>query len=344
MQEPSTTTCGGTPGSPERHSWRRPWRLALVALAALVIAGAIIAVTGVGSVRNVGSSNPSQVRGVKSTSGSVGESAPASDAQLDMDVEREVSMAPKTQISPPTIDEGTSVVPDAPRVVRTANLGIEVPKGGFAAAFDRASSIATTNGGFVAGSSTSSYEEADGLSQERNRDVRTGDLTLRVPADRFDSTRQALAGLGTVKSQSIQGEDVSGQLVDYEARLRSLAAQEDALRTLLGKATAVGEVLQVQSQLFSVRQQIEQLTAQRANLDQRATLSSIVVSLFEPGAIFKPEPLPATGLAGSFEQAWNGALAVLGGMVIAIGWSLPLIVVGMAIAGGVRIRRRVRRS
>ena len=61
-----------------------------------------------------------------------------------------------------------------------------------------------------------------------------------MPADRFDSVRQSLSGLGEVESQSIRGEDVSGQLVDYEARLKSLQAQEEALRVLLAAAKGAG--------------------------------------------------------------------------------------------------------
>ena len=138
-------------------------------------------------------------------------------------------------------------------------------------------SIAAAHGGFVAASSTSSVDKA-----------RAGDLTVRVPSDRFDAARRDLAALGKVEYQALRGEDVSGQLVDYDARLKSLTAQEEALRGLLGKATAVGEVLQVQNSLFDVRQQIEQLSAQKQNLEQAASLATIQVSVFEPGAGFEP--------------------------------------------------------
>lgn len=264
---------------------------------------------------------------------------------------RQIAPSPPSAASPlDTVtggDGGSSfLVPGAQKVVRTAELRVEVTADGFDAAFDRAAGIAAANGGFVAGSSTSSFVPPDGITTERrpeDRSARSGELTLRVPADRFDAVRQALAGLGKVESQSIRGEDVSGQLVDFEARLRSLGAQEEALRTLLGKAVAVGEVIQVQSQLFSVRQQIEQLEAQRADLDQRASLSTISVSLFEPGAAFAPFPKPATGLARSFERAVEGAVAVVGGMIVAVGWSLPLAGIGLLVWLVVRLRRRAAR-
>ena len=142
--------------------------------------------------------------------------------------------------------------------MRTGELRVNVGKNGFDGAFDRVASIAAAHGGFVASSSTSSVDKA-----------KAGELTVRIPSDRFDAARRDLAALGKVEYQALRGEDVSGQLVDYDARLKSLTAQEEALRGLLTRATAVGEVLEVQNSLFNVRQQIEQLTAQKRTWSRR---------------------------------------------------------------------------
>lgn len=322
-----------------------PLRVALVALIALVLAGTIIA--KVGSPDSAGSSAEESLdlgqpqnrsKGVDSAvAGSTG-------VMTDAGLAGSAPAPPVGKIAETSaVDVGSSpVVPGAPRIVRAAELRVEVTSRGFDAAFDRVSTIAASNGGFVASSSTSTSPEfsPEGLTRADKRSLRTAELTVRIPADRFDVVRQALAGLGKVQSQSIRGEDVSGQLVDVGARLRSLSAQEEALRLLMTKAVAVGEVIQVQSQLFAVRQQIEQLDAQRADLDGRAALSTISVSLFEPGAIFGPEPLPTTGLASSFQRALDAAVAVAGGMVVAVGWSAPFAILGLAVWGVSRLRRR----
>lgn len=227
-----------------------------------------------------------------------------------------------------------TVAPSGPRVVRTADVSVKVGEGRFGPAFDRASAIATTYGGYVTSSTTAAGKDG-------GRAV-SGQLTLRVPVERFDDTRRALGELGEVEQQSQRGEDVSGQLVDYEARLRSLGAQEESLRALLGKAANVGEVLQVQTALFSVRQQIEQLEAQRVQLDQAAALATVQVSLYEPGASFVigPEPEPATGLADALERAVDGAVSVIGGMIIVVGWLTPVAVLVLLGWLVVRLRRR----
>ncbi|MDQ3898077.1 MAG: DUF4349 domain-containing protein, partial [Actinomycetota bacterium] len=237
----------------------------------------------------------------------------------------------KAQVAPVPPDGGgtAAVVPGAPRIVRTADLRVRVGKGAFPTAFDRVASLAAGNGGFVSSSSTASAEHA-----------RSGELTVRVPADRFDAVRQALSELGKVESQSIRGDDVSGQLVDYDARLKSLQAQEEALRVLVGQAKAVGDVLQVQSSLFGVRQQIEQLKAQKTNLEQATSLATLQVSLFEPGA---PALYPVgedRSLAHSFRRAVDGAVAVVGGMIVVVGYLVPLAVLGLLAWGGSRIFHR----
>lgn len=242
-------------------------------------------------------------------------------------------------ILPPGPD-GKTVDPAGPRIVRTADLAIGLDEGRFSAAFDRVASIATTHGGFVVSSSTLT-EDGDGR-REDSRPV-AGQATLRVTADRFDAARLALTELGSVERQTISGDDVGGQLVDYEARLRSLTAQEESLRTLMGRAEAVGEVLQVQNALFDVRRQIEQLTSQRDQLSQAVALATITVSLSEPGAGFAPRPEPATGLARSVERALDGAVAVLGGMIVVVGWLTPVAVLGLLVWVGVRLRRRSNR-
>src|SRR5688572_25826568 len=146
---------------------RNGWALAAVAVVALVIAGAVQA-----GVSGGGDDETSTVgRDVASTMAapdSAGGSAPA--------------LAGKAEIapSPPNGGGPAPVVPGAPKVVRTADVRVKLAKGGFNAAFDRVASVAAANGGFVSSSTTGSVDDA-----------RSGVLTVRVPADRFDTMRLA---------------------------------------------------------------------------------------------------------------------------------------------------------
>jgi uncharacterized membrane protein YphA (DoxX/SURF4 family) len=98
----------------------------------------------------------------------------------------------------------------------------------------------------------------------------------------------------------------------------------------LGQATEIGDILQIQDQLFMVRTQIEQLEAEKANLNDQATFSTISVSMYEPGLAFttEPEPEPST-LSQAWDKATGGALDVIGGMIVIIGYAIPLAAIGL---------------
>jgi hypothetical protein len=106
----------------------------------------------------------------------------------------------------------------------------------------------------------------------------------------------------------------------------------------------VGEVLAVREQVSATRLEIEQLAAQQSSLDDRASFSTLEVSLSEPGAIAAgPEPESATGLARSFDRALDASVAVAGGMVVVLGYLLPLGVLALLAWGAVRVARLRRR-
>lgn len=211
-----------------------------------------------------------------------------------------------------------------PKIIRTATMSVEVARHGFRAAFTRAATIAGQQGGFVTTSNSQSHEGA----------ISTGTVQLRVPADRFDAAREALVGLGKLTDEQVNGEDVGGQLVDIDARVRSLSAQEAALRTLMAKANTIGETIQVQDQLTQVRQQIETLSGQKAHLEDSAALATITLSLGEPGVSVVTKPRsPAPSMSRNLHRAGRAALAEFGGILVVLGYLLPfglLALVGWA--------------
>jgi hypothetical protein len=213
-----------------------------------------------------------------------------------------------------------------PKIVKNATMRLEVKKGGFRGAFDAAAAAAAAHGGFVV-SSDSSVQKGE---------TSTGSLVLRVPADSFDAVRTDLGKLGSVKDEHLTGQDVSGQLVDLDARIRSLQAQEDAVRALMTKARTIGETIEVQGQLTQVRQQIEQLAGEKARLDNAASLATLRVELFEPGAAVVQEPKPkaeTSPLRQSITAAAHGAETVASGTIIVLGWVVPLGLLALLVFG-----------
>ena len=308
--------------------WTQRWAARVgVGVAAVVVAGAGVALIGGDTTtdRTVAGT------AVEAHDGAAG-AARAGDesAQLDglaatgtagggADVSADMAAAP-TPVAPAGAD---AVVPSGAKVIKTASLGMEVEDGSIGTVVAAVSRIAGQAGGFVEATARSSADEEEARA----------DLTLRVPVDRFDAVLDSLRGLGTVESEELAGDEVTDQIVDFDARIRSLQAQEEALRALLSKAQGVGQILEVQNHVFNVRTQIEQLQAQRDQLDRQASLATVHVSLFEPGAaaLAERESAPKEGLARSAELAVDGAVAVVGGSIVVLGYAVPLGVIALLV-------------
>jgi hypothetical protein len=208
------------------------------------------------------------------------------------------------------------------RVVRTASLEVEVAKGTFAGAFSKVPTIAAANGGFVA--SSSSQQGGDEARQA------AGSLVVRVPAEHFDATRRQLVALGELRSEQLQGEDVGGRMTDLDARLRNLRSHEDAIRLLMTKAGTIGETIEVQRQLSTVREQIEQLAAEQARLADAVALSTLTLSLAEPGVAFVPDD-GASPLGDALGRAVDGAERVVAAVIVTLGYLVPVGFLGVLV-------------
>ena len=308
-----------------RDVWRRA---ALVSLAVVVCAGVVVALVRAGGSDGSADSAATAAldRGVATTV------AQAANAYSAADSSAEGGSTSAPEASKAAAD--TAVAAAGPSIVRTGELQVRVKRGSFASAVERATSIATGAGGFVTSSSTSSYAKGEA----------SGELTVRVPSARFDDVRRALAGLGTLESARTGGQDVGGQLVDLDARLRTLRAEEGSLDVLLGNARDIGQILQIRDRLTGVRTQIEQLAGQQAALRDQVDLATIHVSMHEAGAKVTPKHTSDDGTAfgDSVRTAVDAMVAVVGGMVIVVGVALPFLVLALlALPFLLRRRRRV---
>lgn len=287
--------------------------------------------SGVGAASDESSGSLSYKPDAADSAGSGGEEG-GSNLRADSDAAARVAARPTSGGGGAGATVGAAVAPAAPKVVKNAELKVEVGKGRFDEALADAVTAAEGVGGFVATSSANGGTDGDPA---------VGALTMRIPAAELDGVIRRVSKLGEVQQRNQTGEDVSGQLVDLDARIKTLQAEEEALRTILGKAANVGEVLQIQPQLFDVRQQIEQLQAQKASLDDKATFATLRLTLVEPGAVIAEER-PQKGLVADLRTAWAGAIGVVGGLIVVTGYALPFLVLAAVAWAAWRIARRRR--
>ncbi|MEO5884359.1 MAG: DUF4349 domain-containing protein [Candidatus Limnocylindrales bacterium] len=169
--------------------------------------------------------------------------------------------------------DGVGAPVDDARIIRTGTIDLEV--GDVGTALTTARNAIRTMGGYIGASTT-----------QNDGDTPIASVTYRIPADRWEDALdllRAISGPGTkVVSERTEAVEVTGQVVDLNARIKNLRASEASLQEIAGQATKIADVLQVQDQLTNVRGQIEQLTAALKDLEDRSAYATLTASFRVP--------------------------------------------------------------
>ncbi len=174
-------------------------------------------------------------------------------------------------------------------------------------------------------------------------DYASGSLSLAVAAPRaraFGTQLGQIAGAakGEEISSSISGEDLSKQIVDTEARLRTRTVLRDRLMEVLAsRKGTVAELVEAERGVAQVNQEIDEAKGWLAEMQGRVDYSRINLS-YEAGT-------PSSGgFIGPIRSALGNVGSVLGfiiGFLIMVATVLiPLGLVGMGIHQAVKLYRR----
>ena len=220
-------------------------------------------------------------------------------------------------------------------IIRRGAITIEVAD--IDAALAEAGSAITSLGGYESGS------------QRTGRgDQARAEVVYRFPSSSWEAALVAIRAVGEKVLHEESGTtDVTGEVVDIDARIRNLRVTEAAFQSIMDRATVIKDVLDVQAQLTTVRSEIEQLSSKAANLREQAAMSTVSVTfaLPETPAIARQEAGFDPG--GEAEAATASLVGILQALVVAGIWFaivwLPVLVV-LAIAAGTvfLVVRRVR--
>lgn len=214
----------------------------------------------------------------------------------------------------------------ARKIIRRAQLVLEVSRSGVKPASAEAVRIVQANFGYV---ETSSTTESD----SGRKEITSFFMVARVPADSLDKVVQDLTGLGRTVREDASAEDVTDSYVDLSARLRNKENQESRLLQIMGQAKTVGELLQVEGELSRVRGDIESMRAQKLNYDKAVDLSTITLTIAEEGSA-RPRPSPWSEVWRVFVDAWRRMAVFLARIAPAV------IVVAALVLGAVWTARR----
>lgn len=145
---------------------------------------------------------------------------------------------------------------------------------------------------------------------------RTAFFIFRVPKNKAESFVKAALTAGEVISDKSSGQDITGQYMDTDARLKTLRIRLDRLQALEQDAKKMADIIELEKSIQEVTYEIESLEGQIRGWDNLVDYVTIQMSIEEINTIpktldeEKPIDQPEYG-----EQLRNGFNSVLSGLL-----------------------------
>ena len=174
------------------------------------------------------------------------------------------------------------------KIIRSAYMSIETT--GFERTVDEILGKVSLYMGYI----ESSEIQGKPRRQEKQPANRKAHLEVRIPRKSFDQFISGLGDVGSVINQQVTGEDITGQYLDVEARLKSLKLQEERLLTILSKAELLQDIIELERELSNVRYEIENYTGTLKKWDNLIEYSKVTIDVYEVHEIKEEEPIPIT--------------------------------------------------
>lgn len=119
-------------------------------------------------------------------------------------------------------------------------------------------------------------------SQGKNNNSIYRNITVRVPSNNFDAfIKDVSNGVSYFDTKEISSNDVTEEYIDVQSRIKTKKALEERYLELLKKATKVSEMLEVEQQLSTIREEIESRESRLKYIKDRVATSTIDLEFYK---------------------------------------------------------------
>lgn len=156
---------------------------------------------------------------------------------------------------------------------------------------------------------------------------------IRIPADKYESMKEATGSLCTVVRSEQTANDVTANYMDIESRIASLKAQKESLDNMAKAATTTSELIEIQKAISDVVYELEKYEKQLLAYDDLISYSTITLTVEE---VNDEQPVKE----GPFKRIGNNFMsslkfignAVVEVFVFFIGYLPIFVVIGAVVA------------
>ncbi|MBW1658008.1 DUF4349 domain-containing protein [Flavobacterium quisquiliarum] len=107
-------------------------------------------------------------------------------------------------------------------------------------------------------------------------------LTIKVPSQNFDRfINDVSKGVSYFEVKNISAQDVTEQFIDLTSRLKTKKKLEERYLEILKKANKVSEILEIEEQISTIREEIEAKEGQLKYLESRVSESTITIEFYK---------------------------------------------------------------
>lgn len=185
------------------------------------------------------------------------------------------------------------------KIIKTASLNAEVKdyNGYYSSLREKVKSI----GGYVA------QEE-----QNQSEYKIENSLTIKVPVDQFDEALALLTtGTALINERKITSNDVTTEVVDTKSRMEAKKQVRERYIDLLKQAKNMSEILNVQTEINGIQEEIESATGRISYLNHASVFSTINFTFYQVldvAAKEKQVPSVWKKIGSSFKNGWEWAI------------------------------------
>jgi len=217
------------------------------------------------------------------------------------------------------------------KMIYTANVVLKAKS--FAEAEERVSNAIFQSGGFIVQFADTKSEHEIGST-----------YVIKVPSSGLSNFLTLLKEIPSESfERKMQGNDVTEEYVDLQARLEAKQKVEARLLAFMDKATKADDLVRFSTELGGVQQEIEQIKGRMRYLDQNVAYSTVNLRLYESvgeeaDAAQQPEKAKKP-LGGKLSDTMKASLNVLGdvgaGILTFLAATLPVLLVLILVGGPV---------
>ncbi|GHT24361.1 hypothetical protein FACS189430_09140 [Bacteroidia bacterium] len=230
-----------------------------------------------------------------------------------------------TENIPSTAVANSISPPDAQRkIVKTGELSFETANA--AKTREMTFKKVAELGGYIAEDNAQNYS--------KNTNYR---LTIRIPAEKFDNLLENISqNVQKLDSKTINASDVTEEFIDIEARIKTKKELETRYKELLKRANSVDDILRIEKEAETLREDIESFEGRLKYLNDRVTFSTLTIHFYEPESAAVRTFGFGSKFGSALHEGWDNLLYFF--IALANIWTFLLL--GIAAIIGIRWFRK----